>query len=112
MVHRWQRSRSHRLCLDVYVALFVAYLRYNELIHPDTIDENTPNSHIYGFSILVGVGTGCYIVAGFPIAQSLVRANEVADALGAMTICNGNPNLIFMKQKNSANALAQLRHLA
>lgn len=36
--------------------------------------------------ILIGVGSGCYVVAGFPIAQSRVPAREVSDAVGAVAI--------------------------
>nr|ART35015.1 putative Major Facilitator Superfamily transporter [Fusarium miscanthi] len=46
-----------------------------------TIDETTSNGKIYGYNILVGAGTGCYIVAGFAIVQSLVPTHEIADAV-------------------------------
>ncbi|GAB1316095.1 Major facilitator superfamily (MFS) profile domain-containing protein [Madurella fahalii] len=51
-----------------------------------TIGQDTPNANIYGYTILIGAGAGCYIVAGFPIAQSLVSATDIANAVGAMTI--------------------------
>jgi hypothetical protein len=53
----------------------------------DTVDETTANAKIYGYNILVGAGTGCYIVAGFAIVQSLVPADDIANAVSAMTIC-------------------------
>lgn len=53
----------------------------------DTTDEHTPNANIYGYSILIGVGVGCYVVAGFPIAQALVPASEIGNAVGCMTVC-------------------------
>lgn len=53
----------------------------------DTVSSTTPNANIYGYNILVGTGMGCYIVAGFAIVQSLVPAHDIANAVGAMTIC-------------------------
>jgi hypothetical protein len=53
----------------------------------DTVDENTSNANIYGYNILVGTGAGCYVVAGFSIVQSLVPIHDIANAVGAMTIC-------------------------
>ncbi|KAF5665737.1 ABC transporter [Fusarium circinatum] len=52
-----------------------------------TIDDSTSNGKVYGYNILVGAGAGCYIVAGFAIIQSLVPTHEIANAVGAMTIC-------------------------
>ena len=51
-----------------------------------TIGEATPNANIYGYLILIGVGAGCYIVAGFPIAQSHVPPHDLANAVNAITI--------------------------
>lgn len=53
----------------------------------DTVDETTANAKIYGYTILVGVGIGCYVVAGFGIIQTLVPASDIANAVSAMTIC-------------------------
>ena len=52
-----------------------------------TINANTPSANIYGYSILIGAGAGCYIVAGFAIVQSLVPVEDIPNAVGAMTIC-------------------------
>ncbi|PVH86320.1 MFS transporter [Cadophora sp. DSE1049] len=51
-----------------------------------TIDEQTPNANIYGYTILIGAGAGAYIVCGFTIHQSLVPASEISNAVSAMTI--------------------------
>ncbi|KAI4655974.1 Efflux pump dep3 [Alternaria ventricosa] len=61
-----------------------------------TVDEATPNANIYGYSILVGAGTGCYIVAGFAIVQSLVPVHEIANAVGAMTISQDLGMVLFL----------------
>ena len=52
----------------------------------DTIDESTNNANIYGFSIMIGFGAGCYVVIGFTILQSLVPIHEIANAVAVMTI--------------------------
>ncbi|KAK2612305.1 Efflux pump dep3 [Conoideocrella luteorostrata] len=61
-----------------------------------TIDENTSNAKIYGYNILVGAGTGCYIVAGFAIVQWLVPAGDTANAVGAMTISQDLGMVLFL----------------
>lgn len=48
---------------------------------------HTSNAKIYGYSILIGSGAGCYVVAGFPVVQSLVAPEDIANAVGAMAIC-------------------------
>lgn len=52
----------------------------------DTVNERTENARLYGFMILIGAGAGCYVVAGFPIAQARVPMKEVSDAVGAIAI--------------------------
>ncbi|USP74006.1 Efflux pump DEP3 [Curvularia clavata] len=52
-----------------------------------TVDDDTSNAKVYGYNVLIGAGTGSYIVAGFAIVQSLVPIHEIANAVGAMTIC-------------------------
>ncbi|KAF9769820.1 Efflux pump dep3 [Fusarium sp. DS 682] len=61
-----------------------------------TVDESTSNGKIYGYSILVGAGAGCYIVAGFAIVQSLVPTKEIANAVGAMTISQDLGMVLFL----------------
>jgi hypothetical protein len=74
----------------------------------DTADIHTSNARIYGYSILVGSGAGCYVVAGFPVVQSLVAPKDIPNAVGAMAICkrisdtNGallNPNNRYTNHK-------------
>ena len=52
----------------------------------DTVSETTSNEKIYGYSILIGAGAGCYVVIGFTVVQSLVPARDIANAVAAMTI--------------------------
>ncbi|KAK1597697.1 major facilitator superfamily transporter [Colletotrichum navitas] len=61
-----------------------------------TVNDTTPNANIYGYNILVGAGTGCYIVAGFAIVQSLVPVHDIANAVGAMTISQDLGMVLFL----------------
>ncbi|XWW98480.1 hypothetical protein V2A60_006480 [Cordyceps javanica] len=51
-----------------------------------TADEHTSNAKIYGYTILLGVGVGCYCQAGFPVAQMKVAATDIAYSVGFMTV--------------------------
>ncbi|KAM4065484.1 major facilitator superfamily protein [Hirsutella rhossiliensis] len=51
-----------------------------------TIDENTANARVYGYTIILGVGVGCYCQAGFPVAQMKVAAKDIPSSVGFMTV--------------------------
>lgn len=51
-----------------------------------TADETTSNAKIYGYTILLGTGVGCYCQAGFPVAQVKVAASDIAYSVGFMTV--------------------------
>ncbi|KAI5926646.1 MFS general substrate transporter [Camillea tinctor] len=61
-----------------------------------TVNEETPNPNIYGYTILIGAGAGCYIVAGVAIIQAMVPAEETSDAIGAMAISQTLGMAIFL----------------
>ncbi|KAF5130825.1 Efflux pump DEP3 [Metarhizium anisopliae] len=52
----------------------------------DTADEQTSNARVYGYTILLGVGVGCYCQAGFPVAQMQVAPKDIAYSVGFMTV--------------------------
>lgn len=52
----------------------------------DTADESTSNAKVYGYTILLGTGVGCYCQAGFPVAQMKVAASDIAYSVGFMTV--------------------------
>jgi hypothetical protein len=52
----------------------------------DTSDDTTSNAKIYGYTILLGTGVGCYCQAGFPVAQVKVAASDIAYSVGFMTV--------------------------
>ncbi|CAI7590854.1 unnamed protein product [Penicillium viridicatum] len=61
-----------------------------------TTDIHISNARIYGYSILVGSGAGCYVVAGFPVVQSLVAPKDIPNAVGAMAISQDLGMVIFL----------------
>lgn len=46
----------------------------------------TSNAKIYGYTIILGTGVGCYCQAGFPVAQMKVAASDIAYSVGFMTV--------------------------
>ncbi|KAJ5177213.1 uncharacterized protein N7482_003090 [Penicillium canariense] len=51
-----------------------------------TVNENTLNAHIYGYSALIGTGAGMFIQAGFSVAQAKVSPARAADATSYMSL--------------------------
>ncbi|KAL4809571.1 MFS general substrate transporter [Aspergillus unguis] len=51
-----------------------------------TINASTSVSKIYGYTALIGAGTGSYITAGYAVVQSLIPVKEHNDAVSFMAI--------------------------
>ncbi|TVY16350.1 Efflux pump DEP3 [Lachnellula arida] len=51
-----------------------------------TIKASTSNAAIYGFTVLIGLGVGCYQSAGIAVVSALAPASEVNNAVSLMTI--------------------------
>ena len=41
---------------------------------------------MYGYTVLVGAGVGCYVVAGFAVTQAMVKAEDVSNAVAFQSI--------------------------
>ncbi|KAL9090491.1 MAG: hypothetical protein Q9165_005252 [Trypethelium subeluteriae] len=50
-----------------------------------TVDESTPPAKIYGYSILIGSGSGAYIQMPFNAAQGFVEPSMIPAAVGLIT---------------------------
>ncbi|KAK1659527.1 major facilitator superfamily domain-containing protein [Colletotrichum godetiae] len=50
------------------------------------VDEHTSNAKIYGYTIILGTGVGCFCQAGFAVAQMKVQPNEIPYSVGFMTV--------------------------
>lgn len=85
------------------------YSHFANQHNTDTADEHTTNAKIYGYTILLGVGVGCYCQAGFPVAQLKVAASDIAYSVGFMTVSQmlgislgtGISGAVFVNQAHS-----------
>ena len=50
------------------------------------ITVGTPTAHIYGFEILIGIGTGMFIQAGYAVIQAVVDPVDMGYAISFMMI--------------------------
>lgn len=91
------------ILMTVAGALFVAYL-----------SPSTPAAQIYGFSILMGVGTGITMQLGYSVGSLKVKPSDVLSAInlqnvaqiGATVIC-----LVIASQAFQSNAVRNLNHV-
>lgn len=60
-----------------------------------TIDTKTSNSRIYGYTVIMGIGAGSYLQAGYSVAQVLVPAEDVGNAVGFMSVAQ-DFGIVFM----------------
>ncbi|KAJ3525990.1 hypothetical protein NM208_g11401 [Fusarium decemcellulare] len=51
-----------------------------------TVDEHTSNAKIYGYTIILGTGVGCFCQAGFAVSQMKVLPNDIPYSVGFMTV--------------------------
>lgn len=51
-----------------------------------TVKSSTSTSSVYGYTVLLGVGTGAFLQSGFSIAQALVSPSEIPNAVSFMSI--------------------------
>lgn len=50
------------------------------------ITTETPEGQIYGFEILLGIGTGCFIQAGYAVIQAVTPPADMAYAISFMML--------------------------
>jgi MFS family permease len=51
-----------------------------------TVDQNTSDSRIYGYTVILGLGVGMFLQASFAVAQAIVAVEDVPAAVGFMTL--------------------------
>ncbi|KAM5476781.1 Efflux pump dep3 [Microsporum audouinii] len=88
------------------------YTAGSALVVIDTVNLDTSNAKIYGYTILVGAGTGCYVVAGFAIVQSLVSPKDIPNAVGAMAISQDLGMIVFLSLAGSIYQNLSLKEVA
>lgn len=77
-----------------------------------TIDADSSNSRVYGYSTLIGIGVGVMVQAGFSVAQALVPPEEAPQAvgfitcgqIGGITIAIAVANSVFLNKAESGIA--------
>jgi hypothetical protein len=67
-----------------YIAGTILGLIGASLFH--VVDLSTPAANLYGYSILIGLGTGLFTQAGFSVAQAKVPADQIAAATGFIAL--------------------------
>ena len=50
------------------------------------IDTDTSQAYIYGFEVLLGIGTGAFIQAGYAVIQAVVEPADMYYAISFMMI--------------------------
>lgn len=51
-----------------------------------TVDQETSNARVYGYTVLIGAGVGMYLQASFSVTQAVVDVDNVAPAIGFVTL--------------------------
>ncbi|KAL8726091.1 MAG: hypothetical protein Q9166_006928 [cf. Caloplaca sp. 2 TL-2023] len=61
-----------------------------------TVDLTTSNAKLYGYTILIGTGGGCFIQLPFSVVQSLVSPESIPKAIGFVTFAQlGAPAIVL-----------------
>jgi len=75
-----------------------------------TVDVDTSVSRVYGYSIILGFGTGLFAQASFSVAQTTVEPEFIASAVGfttcaqvsGVTIALAIANSVFLNKSEAA----------
>ena len=51
-----------------------------------TITPDTNISNVYGYTVLLGIGVGSYVMACFPVAQNLVAPDEISNVIAFTSV--------------------------
>ncbi|KIW72814.1 hypothetical protein, variant [Phialophora macrospora] len=61
-----------------------------------TIDATTSPGHIYGYSILLGIGSGCAMQSGYGIAAATVEPHAIPAAIGFVNVAQAGTIVIAL----------------
>ncbi|KAL8982097.1 MAG: hypothetical protein Q9205_003290 [Flavoplaca limonia] len=61
-----------------------------------TLDSNTSASAVYGYSVLIGIGTGSFLQASYGVSQALVPPEEIPNAIGFISIGQSLGVVLFL----------------
>ncbi|KAL8848911.1 MAG: hypothetical protein Q9221_006069 [Calogaya cf. arnoldii] len=51
-----------------------------------TVDTNTSTSAIYGYTVVLGIGGGCFLMSAFGCVSAVVDASDVFNAIGVLSL--------------------------
>lgn len=51
-----------------------------------TVGQDTSESQVYGYTVLLGAGVGMFLQASFPVTQAVVATENIAPAIGFITL--------------------------
>ncbi|EED18319.1 efflux pump antibiotic resistance protein, putative [Talaromyces stipitatus ATCC 10500] len=51
-----------------------------------TVDQGTSEDQVYGYTVLIGTGVGMYLQASFSVTQAVVDMENIAPAIGFITL--------------------------
>ena len=51
-----------------------------------TVNPSTSTSAVYGYTVILGIGAGSYLQAGYAVVQLLVPPEEIGNAVGFMSV--------------------------
>lgn len=69
-----------------------------------TVEDDTDAANIYGYTLLVGAGAGCYLASGFAVMQSLVPVSDIPSAIGFQSISQILGTVTFLSVSGSVFA--------
>ncbi|KAL8729269.1 MAG: hypothetical protein Q9166_004890 [cf. Caloplaca sp. 2 TL-2023] len=61
-----------------------------------TLDSNTSASAVYGYSVLIGIGTGSFLQASYGVSQALVSPDDIPNAVGFISIGQSVGVVVFL----------------
>ncbi|KAI9690334.1 MAG: hypothetical protein M1822_009295 [Bathelium mastoideum] len=73
------------------------------LVYP-LVDAYTPKSNMYGFSVLMALGVGLAVTAGYSVAPTKVEPHRVPDAIGSIDTAQVGSSVIAL---NVSSAIFQ-----
>ena len=61
-----------------------------------TVNVSTSDAKVYGFSILIGTGAGCFLQLPFSVVQGMVSPQEIPKVMGYITLAQiGAPSVML-----------------
>lgn len=61
-----------------------------------TVDSETPLSNIYGYSAILGIGGGCFMMSAFGCVSAVVAPSDVFNAIGVMSVAQALGIVFFV----------------